>query len=378
MPRDLAAAVARFATLLRRSGLPVTLVEVTDAVRALDHLDLGDRHELYLGLRAIFVTRPEEVPPFDRCFDAFWRIAPDGDDSSGFIPAPAIEDPTGAGLVKSDQKKEALALDSWGEEEAEEAGDPLSVPLASEAEALVHQDFATFGADQLDDLLKLTVKIARRLAHRMSRRRRPRKRRGRVDLRRTLRANLTKGDLIDLRFRERKRKKVRLVLLCDVSGSMDLYSRFLLQFLFALQSVFGRVETFIFSTRLTRITELLRGRSYRQVLRRLTEVRDWSGGTKIGESLAQFNREWPHLVDRRTIVIVLSDGWDTGEPDVLATELMRIKRRAARVIWLNPLLGNPSYEPLTRGMAAALPLIDDFAAGHNLAALRDLAGRLHL
>ena len=378
MPRDLAAAVARFATLLRRSGLPVTLVEVTDAVRALDHLDLGDRHELYLGLRAIFVTRPEEVPPFDRCFDAFWRIAPHGDDSSGFIPAPAIEDPTGASVVKSDQKREALALDSWGEEEADEAGDPLSVPLASEAEALVHQDFATFGADQLDDLLKLTVKIARRLAHRMSRRRRPRKRRGRVDLRRTLRANLTKGDLIDLRFRERKRKKVRLVLLCDVSGSMDLYSRFLLQFLFALQNVFGRVETFIFSTRLTRVSEYLRGRSYRQVLRRLTDVRDWSGGTRIGESLAQFNREWPHLVDRRTIVIVLSDGWDTGEPDVLATELMRIKRRAARVIWLNPLLGNPSYEPLTRGMAAALPLIDDFAAGHNLAALRDLAGKLHI
>ena len=378
MPRHLAAAVARFAALLRRSGLPVTLVEVTDAVRALDHLDLGDRHELYLGLRATFVTRPEEVPPFDRCFDAFWRIAPDGDDSSGFIPAPAIEDPMGAGVVKSDQKREALALDSWGEEEASESGDPLSVPLASEAEALVHQDFSTFGADQLDDLLKLTVKIARRLAHRMSRRRRPVKRRGRVDLRRTLRANLTRGDLIELRFRERKRKKVRLVLLCDVSGSMDLYSRFLLQFLFALQNVFGRVETFIFSTRLTRVSEYLRGRSYRQVLRRLTDVRDWSGGTRIGESLAQFNREWPHLVDRRTIVIVLSDGWDTGEPDVLATELTRIKRRAARVIWLNPLLGNPSYEPLTRGMAAALPLIDDFAAGHNLAALRDLAGKLHL
>jgi uncharacterized protein len=376
--RALSAAVARFATLLRRSSLPVTLVEVTDAVRALDHLDITDRHELYLGLRAVFVTRPEEVPPFDRCFEAFWRVARDDEDSPGFIPAPSIEDQSSPGLVKSDQKKEALALDSWGEEEADESGDPLSVPLASEAEALVHQDFSTFGADQLDDLLKLTVKIARRLAHRMSRRRRPVKRRGRIDLRRTLRANLTRGDLIELRYRERKRKKVRLVLLCDVSGSMDLYSRFLLQFLFALQNVFGRVETFIFSTRLTRVTEYLRGRSYRQVLRRLTDVRDWSGGTRIGESLAQFNREWPHLVDRRTIVIVLSDGWDTGEPDVLATELMRIKRRAARVIWLNPLLGNPSYEPLTRGMAAALPLIDDFAPGHNLAALRDLAGKLHL
>jgi uncharacterized protein with von Willebrand factor type A (vWA) domain len=159
---------------------------------------------------------------------------------------------------------------------------------------------------------------------------------------------------------------------------MDLYSRFLLQFLFALQHVFGRVETFTFATRLTRVTEHLRARSYRQMLRRLTEVRDWSGGTRIGESLAQFNREWSHLVDRRTIVILLSDGWDTGEPDVLGAELLRIRRRAGRVIWLNPLLGNPSYEPLTRGMAAALPLVHDFAPAHNLAALRDLAGRLSL
>src|SRR5437870_237877 len=292
-------------------------------------------------------------------------------------PADARE--SDAVLTSSGQKREGLALETWGEgHEAEDTGEPLSVPAASDDEALVGQDFSTFGADQLDEILRLTIKIARRLAHRLTRRRRPVRRRGRVDLRRTLRANLTRGDLIELRYRQRKRKKVRLVLLCDVSGSMDLYSRFLLQFLFALQNVFGRVETFIFSTRLTRITELLRGRSYRQVLRRLTDVRDWSGGTRIGESFAQFNREWPHLVDRRTIVIVLSDGWDTGEPDVLATELMRIKRRAARLIWLNPLLGNPSYEPLTRGMAAAMPLIDDFAAGHNLAALRDLAGKLHL
>src|SRR5262249_35254027 len=193
VPRDLSAAVARFAALLRRSGLPVTLVEVTDAVRALDHLDIADRHELYLGLRAVFVTRPEEVPRFDRCFEAFWRVLPDGDDDqAGFIPAPSLEDPGADAMVKSGQKREALALDSGGEE-AEEGGDPLSVPLASEAEGLVNQDFSTFSPDQLDDLLKLTVKIARRLAHRMSRRRRPVRRRGRVDLRRTLRANLTKG-----------------------------------------------------------------------------------------------------------------------------------------------------------------------------------------
>jgi uncharacterized protein len=379
--RELSSAVARFAALLRRHGLPVTLVHVTDAVRALDHLDIGDRGEVYLGLRTIFVGRPEETGAFDRCFEAFWRRAPDGEGIPGLLQIPPGE--TGesdATLKSSGQKRESLALDTWGTDadEGEDTGEPLSVPAASDIEALVGRDFATFGAEQLDEILRLTLKIARRLAHRITRRRRPVRRRGRVDLRRTLRANLTKGDLIDLRFRERKRKKVRLLLLCDVSGSMDLYSRFLLQFLFALQSVFGRVETFTFSTRLTRITDHLRARSYRQVLRRLSEVRDWSGGTKIGESLAQLNREWPQLVDRRTIVIVLSDGWDTGEPDLLAEALLRIKRRAGRVIWLNPLLGNPSYEPLTRGMAAALPLVDHFAPGHNLAALRDLATKLHL
>jgi uncharacterized protein with von Willebrand factor type A (vWA) domain len=142
--------------------------------------------------------------------------------------------------------------------------------------------------------------------------------------------------------------------------------------------VFGRVETFTFATRLTRVTELLRGRSYRRMLQSLREVRDWSGGTRIGESLAQFERDHGGLVDRRTIVIILSDGWDTGEPEILANALLRIKRRAARVLWLNPLLGNPSYEPLTRGMAAALPLVDHFAAAHNLAALRELANHLTL
>jgi uncharacterized protein with von Willebrand factor type A (vWA) domain len=159
---------------------------------------------------------------------------------------------------------------------------------------------------------------------------------------------------------------------------MDLYSRFLLLFLYALQNAFGRVETFTFATRLTRITEHLKGASYKQALRQLAEVRDWSGGTRIGESLRDFNRTWGYLVDRRTIVIVLSDGWDTGEPEELATEMLTLKRKAGRVIWLNPLLGNPSYEPLTRGMAAALPLVDHFAAAHNLASLRDLAGHLRL
>ena len=279
----------------------------------------------------MLVSRQEDLPTFDGCFDAFWRA--DVELEPGF-PSLATAAPEAAeGLpapAAAGQKRETLALDTWGEAEEEDSGEPLGVPGVSDAESLVGQDFSTFSPDQLDEVFRLTVQIARRLARRVSRRRRPVARRGRVDLRRTLRANLNRGDLIELRYRQRKRRKVRLLLLCDVSGSMDLYSRFLLQFVFALQSVFSRVETFTFATRLTRATEYLKARSYRQALRRLTEVRDWSGGTRIGESLATFNREWPHLVDRRTIVIVLSDGWDTGEPDLLATELMRIKRRAGR------------------------------------------------
>jgi uncharacterized protein with von Willebrand factor type A (vWA) domain len=373
---DLASATVRFAALLRRHGLPVALIQVTDAARALERLDLADRAEVRLGLRTVLVSRPEDLPTFDQCFDQFWR--PGAEEPLDFpsLVSPVPDAAEGLPLPAVSQKRETLALDTWGEPEEEDGSEPLGVPGVSDTESLTGQDFSTFSPDQLDEVFRLTIQIARRLARKLSRRRRPRARRGRVDLRRTLRANLNRGDLIELRYRQRKRRKVRLLLLCDVSGSMDLYSRFLLQFVFALQSVFNRVETFTFATRLTRVTEYLKARSYRQALRRLAEVRDWSGGTRIGESLAAFNREWPHLVDRRTIVIVLSDGWDTGEPEVLARELMRIKRRSGRLLWLNPLLGNPSYEPLTRGMAAALPLLDDFAPAHNLAALRDLASKL--
>jgi uncharacterized protein with von Willebrand factor type A (vWA) domain len=366
----------RFGALLRGEGLPVTVGQVSDAVRALDHLDVSDRDELRLGLRTVFTGRPEDGPVFDRAFDAFWRAQAGMEGGLPGLVTPAGADAGGV-ITGTNPKRETLALDTWGDEEDEaEAGEPLGVPAVSDRESMAGQDFSTFSADQLDEVYRLTIQIARRLASRLSRRRRPRARRGRLDLRRTLRANLTRTDLVELKFRQRKRQKVKLVLLCDVSGSMDLYSRFLLQFLFAMQRVFRRVETFTFSTRLTRVTDHLKGRSYRQVLRRLTEVQDWSGGTRIGDSLAQFVTQWSHLVDRRTIVIVLSDGWDTGEPDVLAAALRAIRRRAGRLIWLNPLLGNPSYEPLTRGMAAALPLVDDFAPAHNLAALRDLARTL--
>jgi uncharacterized protein with von Willebrand factor type A (vWA) domain len=381
-PRDLMRAMLTFGGVLRASGLPVTTPEVMDAVRALEVVDVMDRNEVYLALRAVLVSRVEEMPAFDRCFNAFWTFhAEDGQGLDGLIattPPAALPDEHAPGAPEHAAEKQAqIALDDWEEGEASE-DEPLEVPGLSDREVLMEQDFSTFPAEHLEEVARLTVLIARRLARRLSRRRKPTRRGGIVDLRRSMRANLMKGEIIELRRRSRRRRKVRLVLLCDVSGSMDLYSRFLLQFLYALQNVFGRVETFTFATRLTRVTELLRGPSYKRALRRLTEVRDWSGGTRIGEAIREFNQGWGHLADRRTIVLILSDGWDTGEPEVLAQEMLALRRRAGRVLWLNPLLGNPSYEPLTRGMAAALPLVDHFAAAHNLSSLRELATHLTL
>jgi uncharacterized protein with von Willebrand factor type A (vWA) domain len=381
-PRDLTTAVLRFGHMLRAAGLPLTIGEMMDGVRALEAVDLLDRRDVYLALRTTLVARHEEFPAFDRCFEAFWRFqAAEGQGLDGLTtPAEAAVPEEHAGNSAAEaaaQKKVSVALEGW-EEQAEDDGEPLEVPGVSDKEILMDQDFSAFPVEDLDEVARLTILIAKRLARRISRRKRPTRRGGVVDLRRSIRANLMKGEIIELRRRERRRRKIRLVLLCDVSGSMDLYSRFLLQFLYALQNVFGRVETFTFSTRLTRVTDHLKGASYRQALAKLTEVKDFSGGTRIGESLQEFNARWGHLVDRHTIVLVLSDGWDTGEPDILANEMLTLKRKAGRLIWLNPLLGNPSYEPLTRGMAAALPLVDHFAAAHNLASLRDLAGHLNL
>jgi hypothetical protein len=379
VPRDLMTATLAFGQMLREHGLGITVSELMDAVRALTVIDLMDRSEVYLALHAVLVSRTEETPVFDRCFEAFWKFHADEgqglrglvDASQGAKPADPADEPPGT----VGKRSASVALEGW-EEDGSDDGEPLEVPGVSEREVLMEQDFSTFPAEHLDEVARLTIQIARRLARRLSRRRRPIRRRGVVDLRRSIRANLMKGEILELRWRERRRRKVRLVLICDVSGSMDLYSRFLLQFLYALQNVFGRVETFTFATRLTRITEQLKGPSYRLALQRLTQVKDWSGGTRIGDSLREFNRQWGHLLDRRTIVLLLSDGWDTGEPEDLAAEMLALKRRAGRMIWLNPLLGNPSYEPLTRGMAAALPLVDHFAAAHNLASLRDLASHL--
>jgi uncharacterized protein with von Willebrand factor type A (vWA) domain len=220
----------------------------------------------------------------------------------------------------------------------------------------------------------VVIAIARRVATRLSRRTRHARRGHLVDLRRTIRSSLRRGgEILEILRRERKVQKMRVALLCDVSGSMDLYSRFLIQFIYALQHAVGRVETFVFSTGLHRITGQLERDDLRAALDEVARrVPDWSGGTKIGRSLRAFLDEHGHVLDRHTVAIIISDGWDTGDVEVLDAAMADLKRRAARVIWLNPLLASPGYEPICQGMRVALPYVDVFAPAHNLDSLRRL------
>lgn len=341
---------------LRERGSTVTTAHAADAVRAMQLVGLGGRERVREALRCVLASRPEEFALIDELFDALFA---QGAPTPRAVPAPRGEP---AGSVPSHS--------SWGgagEAETEE------VKAASEKPGTGERDFSSFAADELDEVERIARRIARRLAARPSRRWKPGRAGARVDLRRTLRrAPSAGGELIALRFRERKLRKTRIVALCDVSGSMDLYSRLLLQFLWALQGASARVESFVFSTSLKRVTEALRG----GIAQLSFEQHDWSGGTRIGECLAAFNEKWGALVDSRTVVVILSDGWDTGDPALLSEALESLRRRSRRLVWLNPLLGSPGYEPLTIGMQAALPHLSVFAPAHNLDSLRALQRHL--
>jgi hypothetical protein len=220
------------------------------------------------------------------------------------------------------------------------------------------------------------MRLARRSPQRISRRTRPtRRRRDLHDLRATVRVSLRHGgELFERRYREPAERPRRLVLVCDVSGSMTPYARMLLQYMQASVSARARVEAFVFGTRLTRVTRELAGRDPDRALARAAEhVTDWSGGTRIGSALAELNREHGRRIGRGAIIVVLSDGWDRGDPDVLAEEMARLRRCAHRVLWLNPLAADPRYEPLTRGMQAALPHVDHLLPGNSIASLEALA-----
>jgi uncharacterized protein with von Willebrand factor type A (vWA) domain len=362
----------------------VTPGESIDAVRAIGVVDLGDRVDVHLALRTLLTARREDLAIFDALFEEWWRVvAESGKDDAKQRSGAARSTPerSRAPDPRPPAPTAAASLSRWAPAADDVPGEgaiPLAAPSANESKA--RKDFTAFTGEELADVERVAAHIVRRLNARPSRRWKAAPRGARLDLRRTVRWSMkTGGDPLELARRERKRRRTKLVALCDVSGSMDLYSRFLLQFLYALQHAFARVETFAFSTQLARITDALARDSYRAALDTLArDVPGWSGGTKIGESVAAFLAGWPRLIDRRTVVIILSDGWDTGEPEILGEALRVIRRRAGRVVWLNPLLGSPTYEPLTRGMQAALPHVDVFAPAHNLASLEALARHLAL
>lgn len=375
-PGNLTANVTLFCRRLRGRGLLVGPAEIGDALRGLAASDLADRDAVRLTLRTILCSCTRDLPVFDEEFERFWRapapvgtpVDPEASPDGTPLPGPASEV----------RQQSELTVTEWADA-ADGGEDERSVPAYSPAEVRTRKDFSTFTADDLGAISDLILVIARRIATRLSRRLRPARRGSFVDLRRTLRRSLQSGgDAPGLVWRQRKIRKTKIVLLCDVSGSMDIYSRFLLQFTYALQERVGRVESFLFSTSLTRVTDAFGRRDIRQALAEASQrVPDWSGGTKIGASLRTFNEHYARrLVDSRTIVVICSDGWDTGEPDVLATAMRALRARAGRLIWLNPLLGSPGYEPVTQGMSVALPFVDVFASAHNLTSLRALEHHL--
>ncbi|MGH2363755.1 MAG: vWA domain-containing protein [Chloroflexota bacterium] len=369
-----------FGGRLRAQGLLVTPSEVMDSLRALLLIDLTDRREFYLSLRTVMTSKPDDLPLFDQVFYSFWPAIWEEaawDEGSDQMQLPSSdqtsqdEDAT-AGNSHGRMEVQALGEGDEGEGEEEVAG-------YSATERLEGKDFSLFEADELEEMIRVTLKLARKMATRLSRRMKAARHSSVVDRRRTMRLNLKYGgDVLELAHKRRKIKKTKLVLLCDVSGSMDVYSRFLLQFIYALQSNFVKTESFVFSTQLSRVTEYFRENDIFDALDKISkEVLDWSGGTRIGASLRTFNADWAaSVLDQKTVVIILSDGWDTGDVDVLEAEMAELRRRAGRVIWLNPLMANPGYQPLCRGMRTALPYVQVFAPAHNLASLMDLESAL--
>jgi uncharacterized protein len=362
---DATAVLVGFARALRDSGVAVPVGSTATFVRAVDAVGPSERSSLYWSGRATLVTRPEDIPTFDRVFEVFW-------DADG--PSSSIALKSSVTLVLDDE-----SIDDGDEPDpAEDLSEREVVTVRfSPHEVLRAKDFARYSADELDEARRLMADVELVGELRPTRRhRRSHARHGRPDVRRTVQGALrTGGETVRLRRVERDRRPRRVVLLCDVSGSMEPYSRALLRFAQAAVAGRSRVEAFALGTRLTRLTRELSSRDPDAALAAAAAaVVDWSGGTRLGEGLARFNQTWGvRGMARGAVVVILSDGWDRGDPEELATQMARLRRVAHRVVWVNPLKASPDYEPLARGMAAALPYLDEFVEGHSLGSLEELA-----
>jgi hypothetical protein len=351
---------------LRAEGVRVGVGELLNAHRAIAAVDAGSREEARIALRTVLCSSHADLERFDRAFvRVFGDIRPGGHDD----PFEQLGEIVKAALPRA-------AVPGSGQAVAAEA-EPEVVPAAySDVELLRTKDFADYNELEMAMARELIARLARRGPRRLSRRTRPSRRRGHLpDLRRLVRASMrTAGEPVERHWRATTTRPRPVVLVCDVSGSMTPYARMLLQYMHACVAAQRRVEAFAFGTRLTRITHELTGRDHDRALERASEaVVDFAGGTRIGAALAELNRVHGRRLGRGSVVVILSDGWDRGEPEQLAVEMERLRRSAHRLVWLNPLAAHPGYEPLTRGMRAAVPHTDELLAGNTLMSLEQLA-----
>ena len=370
-----------FGRLLRRLGLDVNPGRMIDLVQALDLIEIGRKEDFYNATRSLLVHKREDIPLFDQAFELFWRkpveqwgeldlssLVKQKPHGPQFIPPPlqpAEEIPQKETDSKSSESEERIVIET--------------TKTYSNREVLWKKDFADLSPQEIEAVKNMMRQLTLRLGERRTRRKHPGNGHS-IDLRRTIRKSYSYGgEVLTWARRESKFKPRPLVIIADISGSMERYTRLLLHFIYGLsQSLHQPVEAFVFGTRLTRITRQLRNRDIDQALKGVSQaVQDWAGGTRIGESLKEFNFNWGRRVlGHRAFVLIISDGWDRGDMDVLEREMARLQRSCYRLIWLNPLLGSPTYEPLTRGMQTALPYTDNFLPVHNLASLEDLTQHL--
>jgi hypothetical protein len=362
-----------FGRILRAAGIAVHPGRLLDVVSALDHVDLRSRDEVYYACRALLVHRPEQIAIFDRAFDAFWSAQTDAGDT-GDHGAQARER---AGIEQIAAAAETVSLADQAQ--VDEGTTERGVKIWSDATGLARKDFAALTDEEVAEagaaLERLVWTPGERRTRRWIRGRGPR-----LDLRRAIAdSRRTGGDVVALARQRRRVRSRPLVLLCDISGSMERYSRMLLLFAHAIALRHRRVEAFLFATRLTRITRQLRAAQPDAALTAVSRaVPEWSGGTRIGRALKDFHQQWAgRVLAGGPVVLLVSDGWDCGDPGELAAQVARLQRRCHRLVWLNPLIGSIGYAPLTRGLQAALPFVDDFLPARTLTNLADLAVHLN-
>jgi uncharacterized protein with von Willebrand factor type A (vWA) domain len=354
-----------FGRLLRAAGFDITSSRLIDAGRSVAAVSPSASDDVRIALRANLVSDHTRFELFDVLFDLYWKGT---ETDHRAIP-----------LAEPDEQAQEMQTAGAGKELVVSLGRPAHDPegdnpagTASSIDLLTAKDFASYSADDLARSRRVIRAIAPRLASALSRRRRRARRGDDIDLRRSLRhAARHGGEVVHLIRRRRRVRRIRLTVLCDVSGSMDLYSRQLIQVLFAVQNELRGVSTFVFSTRLHDVTALLKTRSFDEALARISrDVDSWSGGTSLGRCLMQFERTHARRrLDSRTVLLIISDGWERGDVEELRQAMSALRRRAYRVVWLNPLLGHTGYQPIARGMATALPYVDHFLPAHSIEAL---------